>query len=92
MIVVSDSTPLIHLSAVSDLHLLERLFGTVTVPAAVLDEVVTFGAGRRGSRHPKEHRMARKVAAHRFALSRDNQWIYFGVTAPASDVWLASLE
>ena len=50
MIVVSDSTPLIHLSAVSGLHLLQRLFGTVTIPTAVLDEVATFGAGRRGSR------------------------------------------
>src|SRR5712692_4945539 len=50
MIVVSNSTPLIHLSAVSDLLLLRDLLGVVIIPEAVLDEVVKSGAGRRGSR------------------------------------------
>jgi predicted nucleic acid-binding protein len=50
MTVVSDSTPLICLSAVADLHLLRDLFGTVTIPDAVFHEVVTAGMGRPGSR------------------------------------------
>jgi hypothetical protein len=52
--VVSNSTPLIHLSAVSDLSLLRRLFALVTIPAAVRDEVVTSGAGRPGAREIAE--------------------------------------
>jgi predicted nucleic acid-binding protein len=50
MIVIADSTPLIHLSAVADLHLLRDLFGAVTIPDAVFHEVVTAGSGRPGSR------------------------------------------
>src|SRR5580658_8722188 len=50
MPVVSDSTPLIHLSAVTDLNLLRDLFGAVTIPNAVFHEVVTAGRGRPGSR------------------------------------------
>ena len=50
MIVVVDSTPLIHLSSASDLVLLKNLFGSVIIPPAVHDEVVAQGKGRPGSR------------------------------------------
>jgi predicted nucleic acid-binding protein len=49
MTVISDSTPLIHLSAVADLPLLRDLFGAITIPDAVFHEVVTAGQGRPGS-------------------------------------------
>ncbi len=50
MTVISDSTPLIHLSSVADLPLLRDLFGAITIPDAVFHEVVTAGRGRPGSR------------------------------------------
>jgi predicted nucleic acid-binding protein len=50
MTVISDSTPLICLSAVADLGLLRDLFGTLTIPDAVFHGVVTAGKGRPGSR------------------------------------------
>jgi predicted nucleic acid-binding protein len=40
VIVVSDSSPLIALARVGQLHLLQILFGEVLVPGAVWDEVV----------------------------------------------------
>ncbi|MBV6392620.1 MAG: hypothetical protein KPEEDBHJ_01843 [Anaerolineales bacterium] len=43
MIVVSDTTPLIGLSSIGRLDLLEELFGEVYIPQAVFDETVTFG-------------------------------------------------
>lgn len=49
MTVVSDSTPLIHLSAVSDLHLLRDLFDRIIIPDPVFREVVTSGGGRSGA-------------------------------------------
>jgi hypothetical protein len=49
MTVVCDATPLIHLSAMSHLDLLHRLFGEVLVPDEVYHEVVDQGAGKAGS-------------------------------------------
>ena len=49
MTVISDSTPLIHLSAVSDVSLLRDLFGTIVIPEAVFHEVVTAGKRRAGA-------------------------------------------
>ena len=47
--IVSNSSPLIFLSAVSDLHLLQRIFGVVTIPQAVWREVVIEGEGLAGA-------------------------------------------
>lgn len=49
MIVVSDASPLIALSAVGRLDLLRELFGSVLIPAAVYAEVVQAGAGLPGA-------------------------------------------
>ena len=49
MTVVSDSTPLIHLSSVGDLGLLRDLFGRIKISQAVFHEVVTYGRGRPGA-------------------------------------------
>lgn len=46
--VVSNSTPLIALSRIRRFHLLRELFGEVSIPTAVYDEVVSAGRGRAG--------------------------------------------
>ena len=48
MIVVADTGPLIALSKIGQLPLLQRLFGTVFIPLAVHDELVLQGQGRPG--------------------------------------------
>ncbi|OGQ23118.1 MAG: hypothetical protein A2138_04095 [Deltaproteobacteria bacterium RBG_16_71_12] len=51
VVVVSDATPLIALSSVGQLQLLEKLFGRVLVPLAVWQEVVLEGGpGAPGAR------------------------------------------
>lgn len=46
MIVVSNSTPLIHLSAMGKLDLLPHLFGEIVIAEEVYEEVVLKGADR----------------------------------------------
>jgi predicted nucleic acid-binding protein len=46
--VVSNSSPLIALSAINSLHLLHALYGTIYIPEAVFQEVVVRGAGWPG--------------------------------------------
>jgi len=47
--VVSDSSPLIHLSAIGQLGLLREFFTNITVPTAVWREVVLEGEDRSGA-------------------------------------------
>ena len=49
MIVVSNTSPIINLAMINQLNLLERLYGTVIIPPAVYDEIVTGGAGQPGA-------------------------------------------
>jgi uncharacterized protein len=49
MIVVADSTPLIYLAAIGRFNLLQTLYGRITIPLAVYQEVVVQGAGRWGA-------------------------------------------
>ena len=48
-VVVADSGPIIHLSRVGFVDLLHALYGRITVPRAIFEEVVTQGAGQPGS-------------------------------------------
>lgn len=48
--VICNSGPLIALAGVGQLELLQRLFGQVLVPAAVVREVTEAGAGRIGAK------------------------------------------
>ncbi len=47
--IVSDSSPLINLSAIGELNLLRELYGEILIPTAVWDEVVIKGNGQPGS-------------------------------------------
>ena len=49
MIVVSNSTPLIHLSAMGRLDLLPQLFGEIVIADEVYEEVVLKGADQPGA-------------------------------------------
>jgi hypothetical protein len=49
MIVVSNASPIINLSHIGQLHLLQQLYGRVIIPTAVYREVVTAGAGQAGA-------------------------------------------
>jgi uncharacterized protein len=47
---VSNSSPLIYLSALQDLDLLHAILGAITIPGAVFREVVVDGQGQPGAR------------------------------------------
>ncbi|HEX4959430.1 MAG TPA: DUF3368 domain-containing protein [Thermoanaerobaculia bacterium] len=49
MIVVSDASPLISLGAVGRIELLRQLFGEVSIPLAVLEEITAAGLERPGA-------------------------------------------
>jgi predicted nucleic acid-binding protein len=49
MTTVSNSSPLIGLSAIGSLNLLNSLYGTIHIPEAVYEEVVVKGHGRTGA-------------------------------------------
>lgn len=49
MSAVADSSPLIHLAAVGDLHLLKTVWEEVAIPEAVYREVVGEGRERAGA-------------------------------------------
>ena len=54
MIVVSNATPLIGLAKIGRLTLLQELFGTITIPPAVYDEVVTNAPNRPGAKEIRQ--------------------------------------
>ena len=49
MIVVSDTSAIINLAAVGQLHLLSQLYGTVLIPRAVRSEIVAGGPNAPGA-------------------------------------------
>lgn len=49
MIIVSDTSPILNLAIIGQLHLLPRLYGTVIIPQAVYAEIVIMGAGQVGA-------------------------------------------
>jgi predicted nucleic acid-binding protein len=50
MTIVSDASPRIHLARIDQLSLLERLYGELTIPEAVWNEVVVDGRGQPGAK------------------------------------------
>ncbi len=52
--IISNAFPLIALSNISQLELLEKLFQKIIIPKAVYQEVVEEGKGRIGSEEVKK--------------------------------------
>ena len=48
MIAVSNTTPILSLCKIGQLHLLQALFGQVYVPMAVYNEIAVMGEGKQG--------------------------------------------
>ena len=70
MKIVSNSTPLIALSRINELDLLHIIFGTIIVPGAVYDEVVSEGSGRPGVKEVASASwIIRKEVQNRLAVS-----------------------
>jgi len=55
MIVVSNTSPLINLAHIGQLHLLQQLYGQVIIPPAVYDEIVIAGVGQPGAMEVKTY-------------------------------------
>jgi predicted nucleic acid-binding protein len=49
MIIVSNTSPIINLTIVGQLNLLEQLYGNVIIPQAVYDEIMIEGHGQPGA-------------------------------------------
>ena len=49
-VVISDSSPLVHLSAINRFELLRELYPDLSIPQSVWDEVTIAGAGRTGAK------------------------------------------
>lgn len=54
MKVICNATPLISLSSIKKLHLLKELFGEITIPEQVYNEVTVTGFDKYGSSDVKE--------------------------------------
>ena len=54
MIIVSNTSPIINLSAIGQFSLLEKLFDTIYIPQAVYHEIVVLGTGEPGSKEIQE--------------------------------------
>ena len=74
-IVVSDSSPLIHLSQIGRLSLLKEFFGGLLIPPAVYREVVIEGRGRPGSEEVREASWIRVVEIRNNHLKKLLQFI-----------------
>ncbi len=69
-VVISDSSPLIHLSQIGCLNILKELFGEILIPPAVYREVVIDGLERPGSREVKEASWIKVVEVRNMHLKR----------------------
>lgn len=54
MIIIANSTPLVHLSAIGRLEILKEICGELWIPQEVFQEVVEFGSGKPGAKEVKQ--------------------------------------
>lgn len=66
--IVSNTSPLVNLAAIEKLHLFRKLYGEITIPTAVLHEIVTKGKGQPGSEEIKDAKWVKKVEVKNTAL------------------------
>lgn len=77
MITASNSTPLIALAKINQLHLLKEFFGEIFIPEEVYDEVVLRGSGLTGAsevascRWIKTEPVANRLAVDALCISLD---------------------
>jgi hypothetical protein len=74
--VIANASPLINLSLLDYLHLLEKFHSGVFIPPAVWDEVVVAGKNRPGVKEVKK--------------AREEEWL--SVVAPENEVIITTLE
>lgn len=58
--IVSNSSPLINLSAINRLNLFEKLYREILIPYAVWDEIIIKGKGQPGAEEIKKARWIKK--------------------------------
>jgi predicted nucleic acid-binding protein len=77
MIVVADASPLIALSRVGRLALLQKLYGRIYVPVAVWHELVVDGRGRAGAEQLEAKRRGALADAYElaFAMKAQGWWV-----------------
>ena len=66
--IVSNSSPLINLSAIGEFNLLQELFGEIFIPSAVWDEVVIKGKGQPGAEEIKNAKWVKKELVANMSL------------------------
>lgn len=66
--IVSNSSPLINLSAIKKLDLLKELYKEISIPSAVWDEVVVKGKGQPGAEEIKEASWIKKDVVENVSL------------------------
>lgn len=69
MIVVSNTSPIINLTAIGQLRLLKHLYGKIIVPEAVYQEIAVKGVGQAGSIEIEKEKWikTKAVSNHKFA-------------------------
>lgn len=68
VIIVSDSSPLMHLAAIHRLYLVPTLLGNVLIPPAVFNEITKKGAGKPGDLEIQRAAWIRVVACSNHGL------------------------
>ena len=82
MNVVANSTPLVHLSAMRRLALLEELFSEIWIPKAVYQEIVVDGVGKPGAVEAKNAKWIKSVAVEdELAVTALNSHLGLGESA-----------
>jgi predicted nucleic acid-binding protein len=82
MTVISNSTPLVHLSAMGQLELLRQFFGEIQIPEEVYQEVVIKGQGKPGCKEVERAGWIKRVVVKdRLAVSALNNRLGIGESA-----------
>ncbi len=66
--IISNTSPLINLASIRMLHILKKLYGEITIPFAVWDEIVIKGKGQPGSEDVKNASWIKKEAVKNIPL------------------------
>jgi predicted nucleic acid-binding protein len=76
MKVISNSSPLINFTALGKLTLLQALYGTITIPDAVYQEVLVSGRDQPGRAKLLSQLIVRATVNNRTAVARCTPWAW----------------